>query len=157
LALSAVAVSRPALLIALLVGLMLITATPVAAGTTQADRVIAVAKNQIGDPWVHYAKGPHAFDCVGLVWYAFKKNDLATKIGGYRSVRGYFNWFRDRGLVSSKGRRGDLVVWGRMQHIGINLGDGKSISALTTGVRVHPTKGYLTISFKAFLRTRITR
>ena len=156
-ALSAIAVSRSAVLTALLAGLMMITATPVAAGSSQADKVIDTAKSKIGSKWVHYAKGPNTFDCVGLVWYAFKKNDLATKIGGYRSVKGYFNWFRDRGLVSSTGRRGDLVVWGKMQHIGINLGDGKSISALTTGVRVHPTKGYLTIGFKAFLRTKITR
>jgi cell wall-associated NlpC family hydrolase len=157
LAVSVKAAPRLAALAAILAALMVITAAPVAAGTSEADRVIAVAKKQIGDPWVHYAKGPDAFDCVGLVWYAFKKNDLAKRIGGYQGVRGYFNWFRDRGMVSTSGRPGDLVVWGKMKHIGINLGDGKSISALTNGVKVHPTKGYLNVSFKAFLRVRISR
>lgn len=157
-ALAAAAMRRSAVFIVVVSALLLAVAAPVSAGASEADRVIAVAKQQIGDPWVHYAKGPDKFDCVGFVWYAFKQNDLQDRIGGYRGVRGYFDWFRERGLVkTSNGQRGDLVVWGPMAHIGINLGDGKSISALTTGVKIHPTKGWLNVAFKAFLHTKITR
>jgi cell wall-associated NlpC family hydrolase len=142
--------------------LTLATAGPVGAGDTATDyqRVYKVAKAQIGDPWKHYAKGPHKFDCVGFVWFVFAENGLKDRIGGYRGVKSYYNWFKSRGLVSkSNPKVGDLVVWGRFKHIGMYIGDGKAISALINpyGVKIHKVKGYLNVGFKAYLHVKIQR
>jgi hypothetical protein len=41
----------------------------------------------------------------------------------------------------------------------VYIGDGMDISALTTrhGVSIHPVRGYLGVSFKAYLHVDITR
>ena len=117
-----------------------------AAPTTEYEKVFATAKAQLGDKWEYRASGPNRFDCSGLMFYAFDQNGLKLKIGGYRSVGGYFRWFKEQGKVSKTDPQlGDLVVWGDNQHIGMYIGDGKAISALTTrhGVTIHPVCGYL--------------
>jgi hypothetical protein len=126
---------------------------PVAA-STGADSVIALAKAQLGDPWVHGAIGPRAFDCSGLVYYVFRQTGNLSRIGGRRmSGYGYLSYFRNRGLTSrTGGRPGDLVVWGGGSHIGIYLGNGKAISTLTSGVRIHGVYA-VTARFTAFLHT----
>jgi len=134
--------------------------TAASTGSTQYDLVYATAHSKLGDQWKERATGPNLFDCSGLVWYSFHQNDLQSFIGGYRSVAGYFNWFKQRGLVSKTNPQlGDLVVWGNNQHVGIYIGDGQAISTLVTksGVSIHPVKGYLGIKFKAYLHTQITR
>jgi cell wall-associated NlpC family hydrolase len=136
------------------------TAAPVAAAETEYESVRQLAMSKIGANWVHYAKGPNTFDCVGFVWYIYKMNDLQDRIGGYRGVKAYHNWFQERGLVStSNPRLGDLVIWGKFKHIGMYIGDGMAISALVQpyGVKVHPVKGYLNVKFKEYLHTQITR
>jgi len=128
---------------------------PVSAAT-RADSVIALAKAQLGDPWVHYAVGPRAFDCSGLVYYVFRKTGNLSRIGGRRSAAGYSSWFRARGLASrTGGRPGDLVVWGGGSHVGIYLGHGKAISTLTNGVRIHGIYA-VRARFTAFLHTGIS-
>ena len=85
---------------------------------------------------------------------------LRNRIGGYRSVAGYLKWFKERSLVSREDPQlGDLVIWGRNQHIGIYIGDGLAISTLVTrrGVAIHPVRGYLNIRFKTYLHTTLTR
>jgi NlpC/P60 family/Bacterial SH3 domain len=126
---------------------------PVAA-STGADSVIAVAKAQLGDPWVHGAIGPRAFDCSGLVYYAFRVTGNLNRIGGGRmSGYGYLAYFRQRGLASTGGGRpGDLVVWGGGSHVGIYLGNGMAISTLVRGVTVHGVYA-VTARFTAFLHT----
>ncbi len=151
------AFARPALFSSMALALLVGTAAPVAAAASETKRVVSVAKNQIGDPWVWGTIGPDKFDCVGFVYYSFRQAGLADRIGGYRGVKAYRDWFADRGRVSrSNGRRGDLVIWGNNQHIGIYLGRGRAISALTSGVKIHALHG-LTISFNTFLRVRLKR
>jgi SH3 domain-containing protein/NlpC/P60 family protein len=128
---------------------------PVAA-STPADSIIALAKTKLGRPWVHYAVGPRAFDCSGLVYFVFRKTGHLRTIGGLRSARGLYVYFRNRGRASrSGGRPGDLVVWGGGSHVGIYLGHGKAISTLTNGVRIH---GIFAVRarFTAFLHTRMS-
>ena len=134
--------------------------TAAASSPTQYDLVYAVAHSKMGDQWKERGRGPNVFDCSGLIWYAFHQNGLQGDIGGYRSVAGYFNWFKQRGLVSkSNPQLGDLVVWGNNQHIGLYIGNGQAISTLITkhGVSIHPVQGYLGIKLKAYLHTQITR
>jgi cell wall-associated NlpC family hydrolase len=134
---------------------------PIASAATQTeyDMVYATIHSKLGDKWVHRATGPNTFDCSGLVWYGFHEHDLQSHIGGYRSVAGYYTWFKQRGLVSKTNPQlGDLVVWGANQHVGLYIGNGMAISALVTksGVSIHPVKGYLGIRFKAYLHTGLT-
>jgi cell wall-associated NlpC family hydrolase len=143
------------------VGLVSATAAPVAADTaplTQFDQVANVAESKIGDPWVHFAKGPDKFDCVGFVWYAFHEKGLEDLIGGYRGVKAYYNWFQARGLASrTDPQPGDLIIWGKFEHIGIYLGGGQAISALINpyGVKIHPVTGYIHMAVKAYLHTNL--
>ena len=152
---------RLVLLVALLSLLVQATA-PIAAasGRTEYQQVYRTAHAQLGDQWKFRARGPNKFDCSGLVWFAFAKNGLRDRIGGYRSVAGYLKWFKSRGLVSHSDLQvGDLIVWGHNQHIGIYIGNGKAISTLVTkrGVAIHPVRGYLGIRVKAYLHTSLTR
>jgi len=156
------AVTRISLPIALTLGLIFSTgAAPAAASsTTEYGSVFRTAKSKLTNPYKHYAKGPYRFDCVGFVWYIFAENGLKGRIGGYRGVKSYYNWFRERGLVSRTNPRvGDLVIWGDFKHLGMYIGDGKAVSALINpyGVKIHPVKGYLNVGFRYYLHTRLSR
>jgi hypothetical protein len=135
--------------------------TPVAAAgpTTEAQQIIKVAMQQRGDPWRYGAAGPRAFDCSGLVIYAFRQaGDKAAVAGGrLRSARALYQWYRSRGLASrSNPKPGDLVVWGGGTHIGIYIGRGKAISTLTNGVRVHGVTA-VRARFTSYLHTGMWR
>lgn len=151
-----------ALIPAALAAALLITLTPpppvAAAGArpgTEASEVISLARRQLGDPWRHGATGPAAFDCSGLVLYTFRATGNYRVIGSghYRSARALYDYFRRRGLASRSGARpGDLVIWGGGSHVGIYIGDGKAISTLTSGVRIHSVNA-VTARFTAYLHT----
>ena len=139
----------------LLIGLAPATPAAAATPTTEAQQIIQIAKSKIGDPWRYGATGPSAFDCSGLVTYAFKAaGDLAAiGNGNYRSARSLYDWFRSHGKASrTNPKPGDLVVWGGGSHVGIYIGNGQAISTLTSGVRVHGVFA-VTASFTAYLHT----
>lgn len=135
-------------------------AQPVAAsgtGPTAAAEVIAAARHHLGAPYRMGTDGPRTFDCSGLVFRAFKDAREAGVIGGTRkTAAGYMAAFQRRGQASrTNGRPGDLVVYGHGSHIGIYLGNGKVISALTSGVRIHGLRR-LNVPFTEFLHTHLT-
>ena len=131
-------------------------ASPAAATTaTEAQQIVQIAKAQLGHHWRYGAAGPKTFDCSGLVIYAFRKagDGRVVKAGRLRSARSIYRWFKAHGLASrSNPRVGDLVVWGRGSHIGIYIGNGKAISTLRNGVRIHRVNA-LTARFTAYLHT----
>lgn len=123
-----------------------------------AARVIAIAKAQLGDPWRYGATGPGAFDCSGLVTYAFRQAGQVARIGGgsYRSASSLYRYFSRRGLASRRGGRvGDLVIYGGGSHVGIYLGAGRVISTLTSGVKIHGLHAVFD-PFTAFLHTGLS-
>ncbi len=151
----------PALVSAALAAALLISSAPAApaaaADPSEASQVIQIARAQIGDPWRYGATGPSAFDCSGLVIYAYKAAGDLSLIGGgnLRSASALYQYFRGRGKTSTTtATPGDLVVYGNGSHIGIYLGGGLAISTLRGGVRVHGVKS-LTVPFTAYLRTGI--
>ncbi|HEV8403490.1 MAG TPA: NlpC/P60 family protein [Candidatus Limnocylindrales bacterium] len=129
---------------------------PVAASTTtEAQQIIRIAKAQLGDPWRYGATGPRAFDCSGLVRYAFRHAGDAAAIhtGFLRSARSLYRWFKAHGKASRHNPKiGDLVIWGGGTHVGIYIGHGKAISTLTSGVRIHRVRA-VTARFTAYLHT----
>jgi len=109
----------------------------------------------LGRPWRYGANGPRAFDCSGMVIYAFKRagDGRAVANGHLRSARALYHWYKSRGLASrSNPKIGDLVIWGRGTHVGIYVGHGKAISTLTRGVKIHRVRA-VTASFTAYLHT----
>jgi peptidoglycan DL-endopeptidase CwlO len=151
-------VARPATALLFVAALLVGAAVPAAAQDTEYRSVKALARAQIGAPWVSAAVGPEAFDCSGFVYYVFREAGLLDRVGGTRrTAAGYWKWFASRGKASTtKARRGDLVIWGGGSHIGIYLGDGRAISALVRGVTVHGLHN-LTIPFTTFLNVKLTR
>jgi hypothetical protein len=142
--------------------LTLAPASPASAATptsTEARQIIRIAHQQIGDRYRYGARGPSAFDCSGLVIFAYTRAGDARAVGygHYRSARALYRWFQRRGLASrTKPRLGDIVVWGRGTHVGIYIGHGKAISALTNGVRVHGIHA-VRARFTAYLHTNMWR
>jgi len=134
--------------------------TPAAAwtATTEASQVVHIAKLQYGDPWRYGASGPSAFDCSGLVVYSFLKAGDASVIRypRLRSARAIYLNFKARGLTSRTNPKvGDLVIWGYGSHIGIYIGNGKAISTLRNGVRIHGVFA-VTARFTAYLHTGLS-
>jgi cell wall-associated NlpC family hydrolase len=129
---------------------------PTHAANADGESVIAVALNHLGAKYVIGTEGPTTFDCSGLVYYAFMKADQLPLIGGRRMrAAGYYTYFSTRGMSSkTTGHRGDLVAYGKdgvIRHIGIYLGDGKVVSALEEGVKVHGIDALVENKFVAFL------
>jgi cell wall-associated NlpC family hydrolase len=131
--------------------------TPATASTvtTEAQQIVAIAKRQIGDPWRYGASGPAAFDCSGLVRFAYKQagDGAVIHASTLRSARSLYLYFKRHGKASrTNPRLGDLVIWGYGTHVGIYVGNGKAISTLTSGVRVHGVYA-VRARFTAFLHT----
>jgi cell wall-associated NlpC family hydrolase len=120
---------------------------PTFAANDPAEAVIAAAREYLDHPFRMGAEGPKYFDCSGLVFRAFSDAGELPRIGGMRLLsRGYMRWFISRGLFTrdvDKAQRGDLVIWGMGEHIGIYLGGNKAISALINpwGISVHSLGG----------------
>jgi hypothetical protein len=149
-----------------LAGAVLFTLAPAAVSPveaakpkTEAQQIIKIAKAQIGDPWRYGARGPRAFDCSGLVIYAFTKAGDAKAVGNgkLRSARALYRYYKARGLASrSNPKVGDLVIWGGGTHVGIYIGKGKAISTLTSGVRIHGVHA-VRAPFTAYLHTGMSK
>jgi len=137
------------------------------AATTESSEVVTFAQHQINKPFRLGAIGLRRYDCSGLVYRTFLEANLAKRIGGERTARGYYNWFKKHGKITKNPRRGDLVVWAKpgrkVSHIGIFYGYNKrgkplAISALVNpwGVTKHKVNG-IHIPLKAYLHVDITR
>jgi cell wall-associated NlpC family hydrolase len=132
--------------------------TSLPAGISPAARaVIRAALDHLGAPYVFGATGPSSFDCSGLIWYAFRSTGHFDVIGNgaYRRGSAIYNYFASRGLASrTDGRPGDIVAYDGGMHLGIYLGNGRVVSALTRGVSIHGLYA-VNLPFTAFLHTRL--
>jgi cell wall-associated NlpC family hydrolase len=101
----------------------------------RAARAVAVAKQHIGDRYRYGATGPHAFDCSGLVQFAWRKAGVKlprTTWSQRRGVKRKISW-RDL-------RPGDLIFTSGGGHVGMYVGHGKMIHAPHSGTRVRIDK-----------------
>jgi len=142
---------------------------PVAAMPAPNDSgaVLNFAVHQLNKPYRLGATGPRRYDCSGLVYRTFRQEGLASKIGGERTARGYYHWFKSRGQLTRHPQKGDLVAWAHrgkaVSHIGIFDGYNRSgqpmaISALINpyGVSRHRVFG-INVPLKAYLHVKMTR
>jgi cell wall-associated NlpC family hydrolase len=134
-----------------------------AAPQTEAQKIVSIAQQQLGDRYSFSATGPTSFDCSGLVYFVYKQAGLLDRIGGARrTVAGYHNWFNNHGTVShslADAHVGDVLIWGANHHTGIYVGGGYAISALINpwGVTRHPVLRYIHMQLTAVLHVNLQR
>ena len=103
------------------------------------QRVVEVAREQLGKPYVYGTQGPNTFDCSGLIYWVYKKVGhpisrltayLLSKIG--RPVHGPL-------------KRGDIIVVDGGHHVVLYVGGGMVIHAPHSGsvVQYSPVSSYL--------------
>lgn len=102
---------------------------PITGGQTQADKVIAEAREHLGKPYVWSATGPNSFDCSGFTQFVYRES-----VGIYLPRVISSNMSSQRGVGTkvsniSDLRVGDLVITNNYNHVGIYVGNGQYINA----------------------------
>jgi cell wall-associated NlpC family hydrolase len=95
---------------------------------SKADIVLAVARAQLGKPYVWAATGPDAFDCSGLTRYAWEAAGVEL------SHNSYAQQDETTAVPVNQMKPGDLVFY--PGHVGIYIGHGQMIHAPHTGASV---------------------
>lgn len=96
--------------------------------SSQADAIIATAKQYIGVPYLWAGSSPSGFDCSGFVQYVFKAHGISLN-------RTAATQYKHGSYVSKSNlQAGDLVFFQNtykagISHVGIYIGDGKFIHA----------------------------
>jgi peptidoglycan DL-endopeptidase CwlO len=101
-------------------------------GDTVGVQALRQALTRAGSPYVWGAAGPNAFDCSGLVVWAYAQIGI--------SLPHYTGWLWNSGVHVSRSQLqpGDLVFFfPNIGHVGIYVGNGLMIDAPTYGVPVH--------------------
>ncbi|MDH6289454.1 C40 family peptidase [Rhodococcus opacus] len=100
---------------------------PPALPSTHGAQALAAAESKIGSPYVWGATGPNAFDCSGLVQWAYKQAGISVPRTTYDQVNG--------GSPVDKGslQPGDLVLFNGANHVGLYAGNGTVVHAPTSG------------------------
>lgn len=87
-----------------------------------AGRVVQLALQQVGKPYVWGATGPNAFDCSGLIVWAYSQIGIRV---GYRTS--YDQFARLRPVEPSQLQPGDMVYFAErgagISHVGMVVGD----------------------------------
>lgn len=103
-------------------------------GQGAAERAIAFAKQQLGEPYVWGAAGPGSWDCSGLTMASWRHAGVSLphySVAQYEQVKK---------IGADDLRPGDLIFWadspgdpGTIFHVALYLGDGQMIHAPRTG------------------------
>jgi cell wall-associated NlpC family hydrolase len=108
---------------------------PVPGGSAAAATAVSTAMAQVGDPYVWAAAGPDAFDCSGLVQYAYAAAGISLPHSSrMQSTMG-------TPVSRSALQPGDLLFfYSPVSHVGIYIGNGQMVHASTSGspVKVAP-------------------
>jgi cell wall-associated NlpC family hydrolase len=93
-------------------------------------RAARTAASLVGSPYRYGGSGPDAFDCSGLVWYAYAQ-------AGVRVPRTSVEQFRaTRPVPLAAARPGDLLFFrlrNKVSHVGIYLGNSEFVHAPSHG------------------------
>jgi cell wall-associated NlpC family hydrolase len=97
------------------------------------DRVIDIANNYGGVPYVRGGTTPKGFDCSGYTQYVFAQMGISLP----RVAASQYNWAEK--ISASDRKPGDLMFWsngGGIHHVAIYAGDGKMWDSPRPGRRV---------------------
>lgn len=103
-------------------------------GNSIPEQALRAAMTRVGDPYVWAAAGPSAFDCSGLVVWAYAQ--LGISLPHYTGDL----WNSGVHVARSDLEVGDLVFFYGLDHVGIYVGNGLFLNAPHTGtdVQVQP-------------------
>jgi peptidoglycan DL-endopeptidase CwlO len=108
--------------------------------STQADKAVAFAYDQLGCPYVFGGTGPCAdgFDCSGLTMMAWASAGVSIPRTSYEQ------WDDLPHVPTSELQPGDILVFAGASHVGIYVGGGDLIDAPQTGMDVEkvPLSGW---------------
>lgn len=106
-------------------------ALPPSDGSSAGAIAVQAALTRIGDPYSWGAAGPGAFDCSGLVMWAFQQAGISLPHSSYAQAAGGQPVSRDAM------QPGDVITYySDASHVGIYIGDGMMVHASTFGVPV---------------------
>ena len=101
------------------------------APSTRAALAVAAARSALGSPYMWGATGPHAFDCSGLMQWAYARAGVALP----RTSQEQMN--AGRHVPLSRIRPGDLVIYrSDASHVAMYVGNGEVVHAPYPGARV---------------------
>lgn len=107
------------------------TGLPAVPGDARGDKVAALAKQQLGAPYLFGGHSPAGFDCSGLAYYVYGE----LGVGLPRTAEAQFSRLPQVALDSLQ--PGDLVFFNGdpsgYMHVGIYIGDGWFVHAPGTG------------------------
>lgn len=108
--------------------------TSVAPVMSIGEQAFKAAETKLGSPYVYGAAGPDAFDCSGLVQWAYKQAGLNLPRTSYDQASAGTPVSRDNLQV------GDVISFYGGSHSGIYAGNGNVIHASTAGqpVKIAP-------------------
>ena len=101
----------------------------VVAASGAAQKAVDTALAQVGDPYVWGAGGPDAFDCSGLMQYAYSAAGVSLPHSSSQPVDRWGRPSRRDQL-----QPGDLVFfYSPVSHVGMYIGNGQMVHASTSG------------------------
>lgn len=99
-----------------------------APGSGGAAVAVQAALTRIGSPYSWGAEGPGAFDCSGLVKWAFQQAGIPLPHSSYAQAAG------GQAVSTDQMQPGDVVsYYSDASHVGIYIGDGMMVHASTFG------------------------
>jgi cell wall-associated NlpC family hydrolase len=109
-----------------------LAALPHGGGGSGAGAVaVQAALSRLGDPYVWGGSGPGAFDCSGLVMWAFQQSGVSLPHSSQMQSGG------GRAVSVDQMQPGDIVsYYSDASHVGLYIGDGMIVHASTFGVPV---------------------
>jgi peptidoglycan DL-endopeptidase CwlO len=98
--------------------------------STLGERAVALARAELGVPYVWGGESPSGFDCSGLVQYVYGRLGVALpRVAADQYRAGHH-------VPRSQLRPGDLVFFDHLGHVGLYVGGGRFIHAPHTGTVV---------------------
>jgi cell wall-associated NlpC family hydrolase len=97
---------------------------------TIGERAAAIAVREVGVPYRWGGASPAGFDCSGLVYWAYGRLGIELPHSSYAL------YDQGRQVARSRMKRGDLLFFSGLGHVGIYIGRGRMVHAPHSGTRV---------------------
>lgn len=103
------------------------------------DKMISIASQQVGKPYVLGKNGPDSYDCSGLVYYCLRQVSVYTRRLNAAGFSRTSSWAKVSSMSALK--RGDLIFFksdgsSTVGHVGIYIGSGMMIDASSANGKV---------------------
>ncbi|MCE5189648.1 MAG: peptidoglycan-binding protein [Eubacteriales bacterium] len=103
------------------------------------DKMISIAKKQLGDTYILGKSGPDSFDCSGLVYYCLRQVNVYTRRLNAAGLSKTSSWTKISDIDNVKA--GDLLFFksddsSTVGHVGIYIGGGEMIDASSANGKV---------------------